>query len=143
MTTEIQTLALRVEKLERQNHRLFCIGVVSSFLLVTLGLVAAGSSKPRTVEAEQFILRDGSGRARVTIGTPAISGAAVLMPPDEPALWFSDAKGADRLILAADGLRLADSKGKAALDVIAGASASQPATIRLYDSTSKVVWSVP
>jgi hypothetical protein len=142
MTTE-QALLLRIEKLERQNLRICRICVATFIVLVSLGLLAAGNSKPRTIEAEQFILRDGSGRARVTIGTPAISGAAVFMPADEPALWFSDATGTDRLIVAADGLRLANSKGKPALDVISGTTAKQPATIRLYDSKNNVVWSAP
>jgi hypothetical protein len=105
--------------------------------------MAAVNSKPRTIEAEQFIIRDSKGRARVTIATAPVSGAAVSLSPDEPAVWFSDEKGRDRLILAADGLRLANSKSQPALDVIVGTSQGQPASIRLYDSESHVVWSAP
>jgi hypothetical protein len=75
------------------------------------------SRKARTIEAEQFIVRDSKGRARVTIGTAPVSGSAVSLSPDEPAVWFSDAKGRDRLILTTDGLRLANSKSQPALDV--------------------------
>ena len=60
-----------------------------------------------------------------------------------PALWFSDAKGRDRLILTTDGLRLANSKGQPAVDVTAGTIEGQPASIKLYDSNSHVVWSAP
>jgi hypothetical protein len=142
MTTELQRLTLRVETLERQNHR-FRLGAVGLILLAALWSMAAVSPKPRTIEAEQFIVRDSKGRARVTIATAPVSGAAVSLAPDEPAVWFSDAKGSDRLILTTDGLRLANSKSQAALEVTAGTIAGQPASIRLYNSESHVVWSVP
>ena len=66
--------------------------------------MAAVSPKPRTIEAEQFIVRDSKGRARVTIAAAPVAGAAVSLSPDEPAVWFSDEKGRDRLILTTDGL---------------------------------------
>ena len=142
MMTELQKLTRRIETLERQNRR-FRLGAVGLILLVALGSMAAVSPKSRTIEAEQFIVRDSKGRARVTIGTALASGAAVSRSPDEPAIWFSDEKGRDRLILATDGLRLANSKSKPALDVIAGTNEAQPASIKLYDSESHVVWSAP
>jgi hypothetical protein len=88
--------------------------------------MAAVNSKPRTIEAEQFIVRDSKGGARVTIGTAPVSGAAVSLSPDEPAVWFSDEKGRDRLILTTDGLRLANSKSQPALDVTAGTTGRTP-----------------
>jgi hypothetical protein len=142
MKTELQKITLRVETLERQNRR-FRLGAVGLILLAALGSMAAVNSKPRTIEAEQFIVRDREGRARATIGTAAVSGAAVSRSPDEPAIWLSDEKGRDRLILATDGLRLANSKSQPALDVTAGTIAGQPASIKLYDSESHVVWSAP
>ena len=142
MMTELQKLTLRIEALEQQNRR-FRLGSAGFILLAALGSLAAVSPKPRTIEAEQFIVRDSKGRARVTIGTAPVAGAAFSLSPDEPAVWFSDANGRDRLILAADGLRLANSKSQPALDLTAGTIAGQPASIRLYDSESRVVWSAP
>jgi hypothetical protein len=142
MKTELEKLTSRIETLERQN-RYFRLGAVGLILLAALASMAAVSPKPRTIEAEQFIVRDSKGRARVTIATTPVSGAAISLSPDEPAVWFSDAKGIDRLILAADGLRLANSKSQPALDVTAGASQGQPASIKLYDSESHLVWSAP
>ena len=142
MKTELEELTLRVETLERQNRRLR-LGAAGFILLAALGSLAAVSPKPRTIEAEQFIVRDSKGRARVTIATAPVSGAAVSLSPDEPAVWFSDAKGRDRLILTTDGLRLANSKSQPALDVTAGAIAGQPASIKLYDSESRIAWSAP
>jgi hypothetical protein len=126
MTPELQELTSRIETLERQNRH-FRLGAVGLILLAALGSMAAVNSKPRTIEAEQFIVPDREGRARVTIATAPVSGAAVSLSPDEPALWFSDEKGRDRLILTTDGLRLANSKSQPALDVTAGASQAQPA----------------
>ena len=141
MMTELQKLKLRIEALERENRR-FRTGAVGLILLAALGSMAAVSPKPRTIEAEQFIVRDSKGRSRVTIGTVPVSGAAVSLAPDKPAVWFSDEKGRDRLILATDGMRIANSKSQPALDVISGTS-QDPARIRLYDSNSHVVWSAP
>jgi hypothetical protein len=140
--TDLHKLTSRVEALERQNRR-FRFVAVAFILLAAVGSLATGSSKSRTIEAEQFIVRDSQGRARVTIATAPAAGAAVSLSPDEPAVWFSDEKGRDRLILATDGLRLANSKSQPALDVTAGSIEGQPASIRLYDSNSHVVWSAP
>jgi hypothetical protein len=71
MKTELQKITLRVETLERQNRR-FRLGAVGLILLAALGSMAAVNSKPRTIEAEQFIVRDREGRARATIGTAAV-----------------------------------------------------------------------
>jgi hypothetical protein len=142
MTTELQKLTSRIETLERQNRR-FRLGAVGFILLAALVSLAAVNSKPRRIEAEQFIIRDSKGRARVTIGTAPSSGAAVSLAPDEPALWLSDPNGRDRVMLTTSGLRLADSKSRPALEATAGEVPGQPASIRLYDSESRVVWSAP
>jgi hypothetical protein len=76
------------------------------------------------------------------MGTPLVSGAAAVLTSDEPALWFSDANGGDRLILTTDGMRLANSKSQPGVDAVVGV-AGQPAVIRFYDSQSRVVWSAP
>lgn len=75
---------------------------------------AAAAGKLRTIEVEKIIVFDTHGRARITIGTPAVSGVAIDMKPDEPAIWLTDEKGQDRAILTSDGLRLAKSHGKPA-----------------------------
>jgi hypothetical protein len=65
----LQILYTRMQKLERQNR--FQRNAMSVGLLIVVCVTAMAQTKPpRTVEAERFVLRDGNGRARITIGTP-------------------------------------------------------------------------
>ena len=77
-------------------------------MVITMGQ----ARQPRTVEAEQFILRDVQGRPRLSLGTPRVSGVAVDVGPDEPAMWITDRNGTDRAILTGEGLRFADEKAR-------------------------------
>lgn len=109
--TEFESLQMRVQRLERQNCWMKRAG--GGVLLLLAVVVTMGQSRqPRTVEAEQFILRDTQGRVRLTIGTPRVSGAALDTGSDEPALWLIDTNGTDRAILTGDGLRFADEKAR-------------------------------
>jgi hypothetical protein len=108
----MQTILHRIEALEKENTRLRRVAVVFALLGVIVLGMAQAKPKPLAIEAEQLVIRDGRGRARVTIGTPASGGAAVGLSPDEPAIWITDEKGQDRAILSSDGLRFADEKGK-------------------------------
>jgi len=110
-TPDMQAVLERLEKLERQNRRLKQRGVL---VILALGALVVMGQAPRSriVKAEQFVLQDSQGRARVTIGTPASSGGAFHLSPDEPAIWITDETGQDRAILTSDGLRFANEKGK-------------------------------
>lgn len=111
MTPEMHTICERVERLERENRTLKRVGIAALALMATAVLM--GQARPsRTVEAEKIIVRDSHGRPRITIGTPLSSGAAVAIQPDDPAIWMSDEKGVDRMILTMDGIKVADAKGR-------------------------------
>lgn len=58
------------------------------FVLIIILPLMGQKRTTRTIEAEQFILRDAQGHERLTIGTPRISGATVGLQPDEPAIWL-------------------------------------------------------
>ena len=58
-----QAVMGRLEKLERQNRHMKQMGVVV-LILVAAVLLMGQASPPRTVEANEFILRDGNGRVR-------------------------------------------------------------------------------
>jgi hypothetical protein len=63
MNMEIEALTARIARLERANRRLKPVGV--GFLLASMALVSMGfAGKPRTIEAENFVIRDSHGRAQ-------------------------------------------------------------------------------
>ena len=68
----------------------------------------AQAQAKRTIEAQQFVLRDAEGRPRIMIGTPRFAGAAVDLRADDPAIWISGTDGIDRAVLTMDGLTFAD-----------------------------------
>ena len=56
----------RLERLEKQNRRIKQIGALALILIASVLLMGQASSK-RTVEANQFMLKDTSGRLRATL----------------------------------------------------------------------------
>jgi hypothetical protein len=140
MTSEVGNLVQRVAKLERQNRQLKMIG-----LGVALGLAAfllMGAAKtPKTVEAEKIVIRDRYGRSRITIGTPASAGAAIGTNSDDPMIWLTDDKGADRAILATDGLFFANGKSRPTVSL--NSDTNGLSGLKLYGTDGKVSWSAP
>lgn len=67
----MEALAQRLEKMERQHHRLKLMGVVVLVLTTTALLMGQALPKSQTVEAERVILRDVNGklRARLAVDT--------------------------------------------------------------------------
>src|SRR5512138_168029 len=89
----------RLERLEQQNRRmksmgsLLFLGVATALLMGQSQCNSNKSSVSRqsdTVEAQEFVLRDASGKARLNIGMTSGLG---------PELSFLDAKGTKRLCL--------------------------------------------
>jgi len=120
----------RLDRLERQNRRLKLGGLA---LLLGLGVVVLaggqGEGKPKTVEAERFILRDEFGRQRAALtvskgGDPALylldtdeqARVALGLSKDGPGLYFTDPGGKHRAVLARNndgiGFDLLDENGK-------------------------------
>jgi hypothetical protein len=80
MTTQTADLALvvgRLEKVERENRRLKCAGIVVLLLAVGGLLMGQASPKSKTVEAEAFVLRDASGTERAAWHSSPEGGAAL------------------------------------------------------------------
>ncbi len=104
MISYLPDLAQRVEKLEKANRRLKLAGALALALVACLLLLGAASPK-RTVEAEEFNLRDANGKVR----------ALLAMAAKRPMFVLSDANGKMRATLAitADGplLGLFDANG--------------------------------
>ena len=139
--TTLEELTQRVGRLERENRILQLIAVVIVLCLMVLISVGAGG-KPRTVEAGKFVILDSHGRARITIGTPALAGAAIDMEPDAPGIWLSDEGGTDRAILTVDGIRFANARGKPLAELSSKPTPGN-SLLRFYGTNGEVSWSAP
>jgi hypothetical protein len=127
-TSHLDMVITRLEKIERQNHRLKLAGACLLILGSSLLLMGQFSSTPRTVEAEHFALLDRHGKIRARLGT--LGESTILSMNDQqglirtsltigedgfPGLVFHDRHGEVRVFLGVlDGepiLGLRDSHG--------------------------------
>jgi hypothetical protein len=131
----IENLTRRIARLERENRRLKMVGIVAAVVFAAFTFAGAGKT-PRTIEAEKIVLLDSHGRARLTIGTPAIAGATIDAAPDEPVVWLTDDKGTDRAMLMADGLFFANSKSKPTVSLSSDVRPGRSG-LRFYGSDGK------
>lgn len=118
--TDVQTLAVRIEKLEAANRRWKSASVIALLFVLSLLLLStrhaervAAAARPdrieqdvlhvRTVEAQDFVLKDADGHiyARLSL-SPRVDvkrrGGTYLMPsdgafPGQPSLQFYNDKG--------------------------------------------------
>ena len=69
-TTDLQAVLERLEKLEKQNRWLRRVGAM--FLILAASVLLMGQAAPkRTVEANEFILKDANGKKRARLFTTA------------------------------------------------------------------------
>jgi|SRR5215469_3467139 len=89
-TSELSRIMSRLEQVEKENRTLKSLGTV---ILLALGaaLLMGQSRTGRTVEAENFVLRDNRGNVRATLGIEL---------EDRPTLTFKDARGLPLVSLA-------------------------------------------
>lgn len=135
MKLDVDSLAVRVTKLERENYwlKVFMLtGMIASAAVVSFGF----TDKPRTIEAERIIVRDNRGRPRIIFGTPEVVGAAVDMKADTPGIWLTDDNGVDRAILSIDGLYFANSRSRPLAELTTEG-------LRIHSPDGKVVGSAP
>jgi hypothetical protein len=133
--SDLPDLAQRVEKLEKANRRLKLAGVLA-LALVGCSLLLGAASPKRTVEAEEFILRDANGEVRALLG----------MIQEGPmfALYGAEAHGESRAILrmAAEGPMLTLSDENKQIRVMLGTTSNEP-VLGFFDANGKVIFSVP
>ena len=145
-----QAVVERLEKLENQNRRLKQAGAVA--LIIAAAILLMGQASPnRTVEANEFILKDSSGTVRGRFSTYE----------QNTHLRLYDANEKPRLWLHVGGLVLWDNDGKARaalsmneeetiLDLVGtngsgahlGVDVDGPGLI-LSDKDKKVLWKAP
>ncbi len=111
---ELVAVVERLEELEQQNRRLKLMGVMVLILAGAGLLMGQVVPSSRTVEAEQFVLKDVSGKPR---------GILAIRADGTPRLEFLEEDG----------------KPRAALATAADGSPS----LSLLDRDGKVLWKVP
>ncbi len=80
---DLQAIAERLEKVERENRRLRRAGLAA--LVLGCAVLVMGQVRPaRTIESSQFILKDANGRVRAQL---------TMDPANRPTLTLSDEKG--------------------------------------------------
>ncbi len=131
--SDLPDLAQRVEKLEKANRRLKLAGVLA-LALVGCSLLLGAASPKRTVEAEEFILRDANGEVR----------AILHMKPNGPGLLFYDANGESRVALAVTrlGPMLALFDANRKTRALLGINENEPRLV-FFDANEKLIFSVP
>ena len=128
-TSELQAILRRIETLETANRRLRRVGVaVAVAVVVVLGM---GQAKPsRSVEGQEFILRDTAGRER----------AALRMAGDSPEFALKDDHGTKLAVLKLDrsgpSLLLLNTEGKLGAGMLADA---KRARLDLFDLSGQQV----
>jgi len=98
------TISKRLDRLEKENRRLKRLGL-AALLIAAAAVVMGQSPSRRTVEANEFVLRDASGSIRATLkmkeGEPLLtllgSNGKVEAGPEQ--IEFEDSDGTNRALL--------------------------------------------
>ncbi len=155
----METLARRLDLVERENRRLKRAGVMALAAIAALMLMGQ-AMQSKVVEAEQFVVRDASGRVHAVLGTVnkrAVSLALIdkngkprvvlgVNPDGAPRVHLYDKNNTTRAALSTTaegipGLGLYDrnEKVRVALELLPG---DTPALI-FANKAGKVIWSAP
>ena len=105
-TPDWPTVVERLEKLERQNRRMKQVG--AAVLVLVAAMLLMGQASPnRTVEANEFVLKDANGKMQARLGLTANAPGLTLYEADGEVIRTFLGVGAD-----GPGLYLADAGGK-------------------------------
>ncbi len=98
----METLARRLDQVERENRRMKQAGVVALAVIAAVVLMgqSTGGKVAKVVEAEKFVLKDKDGKIRAIFGLGV--GHPVLTDPTAPHLSFYDKQSKPRIKLALD-----------------------------------------
>ena len=105
---ESMDINARLEKLEKENRRMKKLGLVG-IVFASVLFISGQAKTNKIVEANEFVLKDGNGKARARLSMftlfrdpePATSAENTLMQKDIPNLSFYDAEGHPRILIAA------------------------------------------
>lgn len=136
----LDTLTSRLERLERQCRRskrttlLVLVGAVAAFMMGQ----TAPHRLPKSLEAEEFVLRDSRGQVRASLGTVQNPGATVLQ------IHGQNGKPRTRVTVSTDGtssLEVMDAGDH--VRVLLGVKDNGSPRIWLGNETGKIIWRAP
>lgn len=138
--SSLDELTTRLERLERQGRRWKQTAFV--VLLGAVGVVVMGQAPPhrppKSLEAEEFVLRDSRGQVRASLGTPPGSNATVLQFHGE------NGKPRTRITVASDGtssFEVMDTGDH--VRILLGVRDTGVPRIWLGNETGKIIWRAP
>ncbi|HET8577589.1 MAG TPA: hypothetical protein VFO18_10850 [Methylomirabilota bacterium] len=136
----LDQLMERLDRLERWNRRLGAMLVAA--LLGTVATLLMGQApphrSPRTLEAEEFVLRDSRGQIRAMLGASQKPSGTGLQ------IYSEDGKPRTRLILSSDGtasLEFLDTSER--VRVLLGVRENGAPRLWLGNEAGKIVWRAP
>jgi hypothetical protein len=136
----IDALTTRLERLERESRRskrAILVALVGTLALALMGQ-APPHRMPKSLEAEEFMLRDNRGQVRAVLGT-AQNGSATMLQ-----IFGENGKPRTRLTVASDGtssLEVIDSGER--VRVLVGVKDNGSPRIWLGNEAGKIVWRAP
>ncbi len=164
MGTELESLSKRLQKVERQNRTLRITAVAALALIGGVVLVGAAAPKPKTVEAEKFVVLDEQGRKRAELGMSEENSVGLALSDKKgerraalrltrlgrPSLVLQDAHGDERAKLdlgVEPSLTLSDKTGAVRLNLGINIAKTrdlrETPSFRLFGAQGKVIWEAP
>lgn len=136
----LDPLAPRLERLEREcrrSRRTTLVVLVGAAAAILMGQ-APPHRMPKSLEAEEFVLRDSRGQVRASLGTAQNPNATVLQ------IFGENGKPRARIAVSNDGtssLEVIDSGER--VRVLLGVKDNGSPRIWLGNETGKIVWRAP
>jgi hypothetical protein len=136
----LDALTTRLERLEREccrSKRAIRVVLVGALALGLMGQ-APSHRMPKSLEAEEFVLRDSRGQVRAVLGTAQSASATMLQ------IFGENGKPRTRLTVASDGtssLEIIDSGER--VRVLLGVKDNGSPRIWLGNEAGKIVWRAP
>ncbi len=124
----METLARRLDQLERQNCLMKRAGALALAVIAAVGLMgqATGGKVAKVVEAEKFVVKDRDGKIRAELGLSGgvFAEGRMILKPDVPHLSFYDEHSKPHIRLAFD---------RSTAEFLLGNKERGHASIRVYE----------
>jgi len=136
-TQDVLTMRLeRLERASRRSKRVMLVGLVGVAAAALLG--QAPPHRPKSLEAEEFVLRDSRGQVRASLGMTQNAGATVLQ------IHAENGKPRARITVSSDGTSsLGGIDSGERVRVLLGVKDNGSPRIWLGNETGKIVWRAP